>query len=124
MKPTAFHGETSRGKDTCSMLAANATVKLDQYVTDLKTKPQTCEFGELKDSLIRDRIVCGIHCDKTGSRLLREPDLTLQKAVDICRANETTSSQMKSFTSDQTNDLPAIHGIRSQTKQVQKLYCD
>ena len=96
----------------------------DQYVTDLKTKAQTCEFGELKDSLIRDRIVCGIHCDKTHSRLLREPDLTLQKAVDICRANETTSSQMKSFTSDQTNDLPAIHGIRSQTKQVQKLYCD
>ena len=31
---------------------------------------------------------------------------------------------MKSFTNDQTNDLPAIHGIRSQNKQVQKLYCD
>ena len=65
----------------------------DQYFTDLKTKAQTCEFGELKDSLIRDRIVCGIHCDKTRSRLLREPDLMLQKAVDICRANETTSSK-------------------------------
>ena len=54
----------------------------DQYVTDLKTKAQTCEFGELKDSLIRDRIVCGIRCDKTRSRLLIEPDLMLQKAVD------------------------------------------
>ena len=93
----------------------------DQYVTDLKTKAQ---FGELKDSLIRDRIVCGIHCDKPRSRLLREPDLMLQRAVDICRANKTTSSQMKSFTSDQINDLPAIHGIRSQPKQTQKLYCD
>ena len=97
---------------------------IDQYVTDLKTKAQTCEFKDLKDSLIRDRIVCGIHCDKTRSRLLREPDLTLHKAIDICRANETTSSQMKSFTNDQTNDLPVIHGIRSQNKQVQKLYCD
>ena len=97
----------------------------DQYVTDLKTKAQKCEFGEFKDSLIRDRIVCGIRCDKTRSRLLRESDLTLQRAVDIlCRANETTSSQMKSFTSDQINDLSAIHGISSQTKQVQKLYCD
>ena len=97
---------------------------IDQYVTDLKTKAQTCEFKDLKDSLIRDRIVCGIHCDKTRSRLLREPDLTLQKAVDICRANETTSSQMKLFTGDQTNGLPAIHGIRSQSKQVQKVSCD
>ena len=95
----------------------------DHYVTDLKTKAQACEFGKLKDSLIRDRIVCGIRSDKTRSRLLREPDLTLQRAVDICRANET-SSQMKSFTSDQINDLPAIHRIRSQPKQAQKLYCD
>ena len=31
---------------------------------------------------------------------------------------------MKSLTNDQTNDPPAIHGIRSQNKQVQKLYCD
>ena len=68
---------------------------IDQYVTDLKTKAQTCEFKDLKDSLIRNRIVCGIHCDKMLSRLLREPDLTLQKAIDICRANETTLSQMK-----------------------------
>ena len=97
---------------------------IDQYVTDLKTKAQTCEFKDLKDSLIRDRIVCDIHCEKTRSRLLREPDLTLQKAIDICRAIEITSSQMKSFTNDQANDLPAIHGIRSQNKQVQKLYCD
>ena len=48
-----------------------------QFVTDLKTKAQTCEFKDLKDSLIRDQIVCGIHCgihcDKTRSRLLREP---------------------------------------------------
>ena len=97
---------------------------IDQYVTDLKTKAQTCEFKELKDSLIRDRIVCGIRCDKTRSRLLREPDLMLQKAVNICRASETTLSQMKSFTNDQTVDLPAIHTIRLQDKKVQKLYCD
>ena len=100
---------------------------IDQYVTDLKTKAQTCEFKDLKDSLIRDRIVCGINCDATRSRLLREPDLMLQKAVDICRANETTTSQMKLLSSDQTNTLSVIHGIRSQSthsKQLQKVYCD
>ena len=40
---------------------------IDQYVTDLKTKAQICEFAELKDGLIR---VCGIICDKTCARLL------------------------------------------------------
>lgn len=38
---------------------------IDQYVTKLKTKARSCEFGALKDSLIRDRIVCGIISDKT-----------------------------------------------------------
>ena len=89
---------------------------VDQYVTDLKKKAQTCEFQDLKDSLIRDKIVCGIRCDKIQSRLLKEPDLNLQKAIDICRANEAKSAQLKSFistTADSTTDeVVGIHRIR------------
>ena len=33
------------------------------------------------------------------SRLLRETDLTLQKAIDICRATETSSQQLKAMQS-------------------------
>ena len=86
---------------------------IDQYTTDLKKKAQTCEFQDLKDGLIRDRIVCGIRCDKTRSRLLKEPDLNLQKAIDICRANEATITQMKSFVSTTTDEMTDIHRIRS-----------
>ena len=68
---------------------------IDQYVTDLKIKAQTCEFENSKDSLIRDRIVCGIICDKTRGRLLRGPNLDLQSAIDICRSNEATATQLK-----------------------------
>jgi len=90
---------------------------INQYVTDLRKKAQTCQSQDLKDGLIRDRIVCGIRCDKTRSRLLKEPDLTLQKAMDICRANEATVTQMKSFT---TLDKPTdIHGVRKD-----RLSCD
>ena len=70
---------------------------IDQYVTDLKTKAQTCEFTQLKDSLIRDWIMCGIICDRTRARLLKESELTLQAALNICRANEANSSQLKSL---------------------------
>lgn len=68
---------------------------IDAYVTDLKNKAKDCEFGLLTDSLIRDRIVCGVDNAHVRARLLREPDLTLNKAVDICRANEATQSHMK-----------------------------
>ena len=59
---------------------------IDQYVTDLKTKAQTCEFAQLKDSLIRDRIVCGIISDKTRARLLKE---TLQAALNIMQSKRS-----------------------------------
>lgn len=70
---------------------------IDQYVTDLRSKARPCEFGTLTDSLIRDRIVCGILSDRTRSRLLKTPDLTLQGAIDVCRADEVTSAQMKTL---------------------------
>ena len=63
------------------------TESIDQYVTELRTKASTCEFGELCESLIRDRIVCGIVCDTMREKLLQETDLSLQKAIDMCRAN-------------------------------------
>ncbi|KAJ0058969.1 hypothetical protein NL108_003312 [Boleophthalmus pectinirostris] len=44
----------------------------DSFITDLKLKAQSCEFGILKDSMIRDQIVYGIHDTRTRERLLRE----------------------------------------------------
>ena len=61
---------------------------VDQYVTILRKKVKTCEFGTLTESLIKDRLVCGVISDKTRSRLLKQADLTLSKAMDICRAAE------------------------------------
>ena len=72
---------------------------IDQYVTDLRNKAKTCEFGDLTESLIKDRVVCGVVSDKTRSRLLRHAGLTLATALDICRADEATASQMKSMSS-------------------------
>ncbi|CAJ1049307.1 uncharacterized protein K02A2.6-like [Xyrichtys novacula] len=73
---------------------------IDSYVTDLKSKAKDCEFGDLHDSLVRDRIVCGITNDQVRGRLLREADLTLEKAVDICRASELTNTQVKALTEE------------------------
>lgn len=41
-------------------------------------------------------------------RLLREADLTLDKAIDVCRASEITSSQAKVF-----NEEVEVHEIKT-----------
>ena len=68
---------------------------VDQFVTDLRVKAASCNFGMLTDSMIRDQIVSGIRSNQVRERLLREPDLSLMKAVKYCRAYEVSSLHMQ-----------------------------
>ena len=43
--------------------------------------------------MIRDKIVIGIIDRPVQEKLLREYNLTLDKALDICRASETSKEQ-------------------------------
>ncbi|XP_068674358.1 uncharacterized protein [Montipora foliosa] len=53
----------------------------DIFVTDLRRRAEYCDFGAIKDSLIRDQIVVGINDPKLRERLLRETDLTLNQML-------------------------------------------
>ena len=68
---------------------------IDKYATVLRNMADNCEFRDFKDSLIRDRIVLGVTDNHVRERLLRVPDLTLEKALEISRAAEATQSQLK-----------------------------
>ena len=60
------------------------------YFTDLNNLVQTCQYGDLRDEMVRDKIVCGIRDDSLRRRLLGKQDLTLEMAVEMCKANEAT----------------------------------
>jgi hypothetical protein len=88
--------------------------KWDAFVTDLKVKAKTCDFGALRDSLIKDRIVGCVRSDRLRTRLLREPDLILQKAEDVCRADEASEAHFQLL-----NDAggSAVHAVDRQFKK-------
>ena len=44
--------------------------KFDTWFIDLQHKIASCEYGALKDSLMLDRIICGIRDDKVREKLL------------------------------------------------------
>ena len=70
---------------------------IDSFVTRLREKAATCDYGALRDELIRDTIVLGITDEGTRRRLLRERDLTLALAVETCRAAELTDIGMRAM---------------------------
>ena len=68
----------------------------DQFVTALKTLSATCNFCDcMRETLILDRLVTGINSPETRKKLLKQRKLSLQNAIDICRAMESRASQLK-----------------------------
>ena len=58
------------------------------FLTDIRNRAEMCEFGDMKDSLLRDHIVIGICNEKTRNTLFAEPDLTLARAIELCNLHE------------------------------------
>ena len=59
---------------------------VDRYITALRKLAQTYEFGEIRDSLVRDRFICGLSTVAVKKKLLGMPNITLETAIDECKA--------------------------------------
>ena len=83
------------------------------YVTELRMIAKNCAHdGITPDEILRDRLVLGIRDDKVREKLLRITDLTLQKALDICKAAEQTSQQLKMMSSASVEMVGAVRQPR------------
>ncbi|KAG1651802.1 hypothetical protein GQR58_026737 [Nymphon striatum] len=89
---------------------------IDQYVTELNSMSRNCEFGNQCDLMIRDRIVFGTNDDQVRERLLRDSDLSLQSAIDICRAAEASRAQIKTL-KEARGETCDVHTFNSTSKQ-------
>ena len=49
----------------------------DSYLVSLRRLASSCEFAQLEEELIRDRIVLGTKDGGVRARMLREPAMTL-----------------------------------------------
>ena len=60
----------------------------EDYITVLHQLADTCEYGDLKEEMIRDCLVVGIRDEALFERLQMESDLTLEKAKKLIRQRE------------------------------------
>ena len=65
----------------------------EQFITSLYSLGENCEYRELKDQMIRDRIVVGIRDQSQSARLQMDPELTLEKAKTLVRQREAVQKQ-------------------------------
>ena len=91
---------------------------IDLWVKELRIRASTCEFGDQEDLMIRDKVVFGVYDKRMKERMLREPDLSLHKAVDLCHASESTKQQLR----EMSGGSPAmeVHEVRRMGKPPRK----
>ena len=63
--------------------------EIDVFIQDLHKIADECEYGTLKEELIRDRIVVGVTDDMLSDKLQAMADLTLAQAIQHARQAET-----------------------------------
>ena len=92
---------------------------MEPFITTLHKLAETCEFGALREILIRDRIVVGIQDSKLSEKLQLDKDLTLDKAVTLVRQAEQVRQQQgllrsASATTSATSEVNAVKTNKSQ----------
>ncbi|KAM7293520.1 uncharacterized protein ISCGN_026650 [Ixodes scapularis] len=87
----------------------------NEFLTAARLQAKKCKFGELTDELLRDRIIVGITNDDVRERLLSDPTVDLQKAVNLCKASEQASQQLKEIVNKETRTVDAV---TKKTKQL------
>ena len=66
---------------------------VDSFITEIHTLAETCEFGDMKEELIHDRLIVGIRDLALSERLQLELDLNLEKAKRLIRQREAVKLQ-------------------------------
>ena len=92
---------------------------VDQFVTRLKNKVKSCEYESVDDT-VRDKFVFSIRDLDVRERLLRDENLTLEKAICMARASEASKEQIKAMAPKEhmkSNENPSLNEIRYGGKQ-------
>ena len=91
-------------------------------MTALRQIADKCAFDVITpDDIIRDRIIFSMTDTKVRERLLREPELSLAKTLDFCRASEISQAQIKEVSG---LNAPNIHLIKDNEKSAEEKSSD
>ncbi|KAI5750921.1 hypothetical protein M8J77_002494 [Diaphorina citri] len=80
------------------------------YLKELKLLISTCNFKD-RDILLRDKFIFGLLDQAQVEKCLRDPDITLDKAINQARAAEAASEEMKMMRNKQMVKYELTHEI-------------
>lgn len=80
----------------------NSEESVGDYIVEIKALSQTCEFGNHLTEALRDKLVFGLSDQKIQAALLREKELTFEKACSTAKSIELTRQHVDLMHGDNT----------------------
>lgn len=78
---------------------------ISDYIVELKTLAQSCDFKTFLEEALRDKLVCGINNESIQQKLLNETGLTFDKACELAKNMEMTKSQLQQMRPESFNSI-------------------
>ena len=84
---------------------------VDNFITELYCLTEHCQFGALKEELIRDHIVVGLQNECLSEKLQLSSNLTLEKAINLVRQSESVKKQQSILHGAKKSDAAKVDRI-------------
>ncbi|KAK3925709.1 Tudor domain-containing protein 3 [Frankliniella fusca] len=92
-----------------------------EFIMDAKKLATPCEFGDLKDSLIRDIIILGIRDEALSQALVLDATLNLEKCVDwVLNAEQVSQSSPAAREGNGNGNGQEVHKVKVPFKKNQR----
>ena len=91
--------------------------QVDAFITALYNLASKCEYGELHDEMIHDRIVVGIANPTLSEKMQLDEGLTLEKAAKLARECESIKQQQPKLREMEKKDVDLVRQPRSRKGQ-------
>lgn len=82
---------------------------MEQFITSLYSLADGCDYGEFRETMIRDRIVVGIRHKALSESLQMDTKLTLEDAKRRARKREAVSGQQGMIQEKSVPDAKVEH---------------
>ncbi|XP_067943045.1 uncharacterized protein [Watersipora subatra] len=88
---------------------------IDEFITDLHTIARLCDFKTMYDQMVLHALILELDSDRIRKKLFELGDTSLNRAIELCRWEESTAIDYKAVTNQLTDEQANMLRHKAQT---------
>lgn len=89
----------------------------DDFIGRLRGLIKNCQYGDMADDLLLDKIIISVKHISLRERMWLDKDITLEKAIDLCKSKEVSDKQLKEIEKQSGSSTSEVNKVLYQRSQ-------